>query len=735
MANAATLSLNVPAITALCKGNRGSIIYVSAGPPSNFLGLSADFYVDANTGLYYGPKINDSLWPSTPVFTLNNPVSSYPLILVPGATTIAIPAYNINTNTIYLSSNYSGILGGINNALTGDNSFILGSNITASITGFTLVNNLSSTSSVFTSAGNSDQWNSDYVNSLANSARWTSSYLNLTSNSAAWTSSYSNLTANSAIWRSTYSTMSANSGNWQTTYNIVNAFSYLTYTYNAPVSSIIPAHGTNTATGSASNVGGGNFNNATGCYSSVLGGVCNTASGYYSNITGGFGNSAINVYANVAGGVRNTASGYGSSIGGGTGNNASGYNAAIAAGFTNTASNSSAFIGGGKFNTASGIRSVVVGGLNNTASGNYSFVAGGSANDTKGFANTFILGSNLSAIQANTTYINNLSVQGTLNVNGSINAGTASTSTFNSLNVINGVTVGGTLSGAGSSTFNSLNITNNTTVSGTLQVAGASTLNSLGVTNNATVGGTLGVTNNATVGGTLGVTNNATVGGTLGVTSNATVGGNVGIGTSSPNVPLSFGTSVNGAPGQPNILRLFDTGSSTTSYGFGISPGTLNVFSPYSALFTVGNQVSALYINSNGNVGIGTITPNQALTVNGNVSATGNITATGNINSSGTTSAGAPTKTVTDADYTVLDGDCGGTIYMNSTAAHNVTIASATVRNGFQVTIIRTNTGDVTFTGGTINQAYSLTKLSARYSAATLTWNSTFGWVLFGDLA
>jgi hypothetical protein len=51
---------------------------------------------------------------------------------------------------------------------------------------------------------------------------------------------------------------------------------------------------------------------------------------------------------------------------------------------------------------------------NNLASGNYSFIAGGSANNTNGFSNTFILGSNISASQANFTYVNNLSVQGAL---------------------------------------------------------------------------------------------------------------------------------------------------------------------------------------------------------------------------------------------------------------------------------------------------------------------------------
>lgn len=83
-------------------------------------------------------------------------------------------------------------------------------------------------------------------------------------------------------------------------------------------------------------------------------------------------------------------------------------------------------------------------------------------------------------------------------------------------------------------------------------------------------------------------------------------GSKVGIGTTTPGSPLSFGTSVVGAPGQANIIRLFDTGS--TSYGFGISPSTLNIVSPGNTLFT-NNSLSAMYIDSYGNVGIGNTNP------------------------------------------------------------------------------------------------------------------------------
>lgn len=445
---AATLSLNVPAITALCTGQRGSIIYAASGTPYNIYntylgtpGLSGDFYIDTATGFYYGPKT--TTWPTTPIFTLNVPTSAYPLVLVSGLTGYVIPTYG--NNTVSLSGSNLGILGGTNNFLSGSNSFILGSNITAYLTGFTIVNNLSG-NTLFDIAGNSIQWNTAYSNSNTTSAAYTAATTLVDTNSAIWNNAYSALTSTSASWNSTSSTVLTNSGNWNTSWSVISSLGYVTYTYVPASSSIIPSYGTNTAPGLVSNVDGGNYNHALSAYSSVLGGRCNTASGGYSNITGGFSGLASGCYSNIAGGVCNTASGYGSSIGGGTGNCAIGYNTAIAAGAYNTSSCCSSFIGGGKFNTASGVRSSVVGGYCNTASGNYSFVAGGSGNSTAGFINTFILGSNLSATQPNTTYVNNIvtqgsaTVAGTITSSGSVGIGTTPYAALTVVGQISGVT-------------------------------------------------------------------------------------------------------------------------------------------------------------------------------------------------------------------------------------------------------------------------------------------------------
>ena len=153
----------------------------------------------------------------------------------------------------------------------------------------------------------------------------------------------------------------------------------------------------------------------------IGGGLSNKilSTAYYSVIAGGSQNCVNNTGSTISGGYKNIVSGQptGITISGGRQNTASGSYAYIGGGCTNNAS-TYALVVGGCCNTASGNCSSIVGGSNNIASGIFSFVAGGSANDTKGFANTFILGTGLSALSANYTYVNNLSSQGTVNALG-----------------------------------------------------------------------------------------------------------------------------------------------------------------------------------------------------------------------------------------------------------------------------------------------------------------------------
>lgn len=93
-------------------------------------------------------------------------------------------------------------------------------------------------------------------------------------------------------------------------------------------------------------------------------------------------------------------------------------------------------------------------------------------------------------------------------------------------------------------------------------------------------------------------------------------GGNVGIGTATPVAPLSFGNTVG------DKITLYGQGS--TTYGFGITGGTLQVHSPdVNSRIVFGYGSSAAFtetmrVQGNGNVGIGTASPVDPLHVKGN---------------------------------------------------------------------------------------------------------------------
>ena len=220
------------------------------------------------------------------------------------------------------------------------------------------------------------------------------------SNSAEWNDAYSIIVSNSAAYLSAVDlSFLSVSGNWNNAYTSWNGasatsvvafndtrFSKLSstaYTLVDATNSIKPVKGTNTASGSYSNVTGGQYNTASGSYSNVAGGQSNTASNY-SSVLGGRSNSATG-FSNVAGGY---------------GNNASGDHSNISSGYNNTASGTFSFVGGG---------------CCNIASGGYSSIIGGSYNNSNNQSNTFILGSNITALSANFTYVNNLSSRGTVN--------------------------------------------------------------------------------------------------------------------------------------------------------------------------------------------------------------------------------------------------------------------------------------------------------------------------------
>ena len=167
------------------------------------------------------------------------------------------------------------------------------------------------------------------------------------------------------------------------------------FKYNVNSSGIEPCLGSNNASGAYATIGGGAINTASGSKSTVGGGSSNIASSSYGTIGGGAINTTSSAYSTVGGGQDNIASCTYSTVGGGQGNIASELNSTI---------------GGGRSNTANGLRATIGGGYSNLASGLYSSVLGGRYNNTNNCNNAMIIGSEITANRACTTFVNDLSV-------------------------------------------------------------------------------------------------------------------------------------------------------------------------------------------------------------------------------------------------------------------------------------------------------------------------------------
>ena len=137
--------------------------------------------------------------------------------------------------------------------------------------------------------------------------------------------------------------------------------------------------------------------------------------------------------------------------------------------------------------------------------------------------------------------------------------------------------------------------------------------------------------------------------------------------------------------------------------------------------------------DASGNVGVGTLTPNVALTVVGSISATGSIVA-------GIVNSGSNFNLQSGTSYVIQPTDNGIVIGTTTSSSFSALPSnSLTYPAGFQVGVLQLGTGRISlFTAssgipGNANGAY---KTRAQYSIGSIMYTgSATGWVAFGDLA
>jgi hypothetical protein len=398
--------------------------------------------------------------------------------------------------------------------------------------------------------------------------------------------------------------------------------------------STVGGGGANTASGSNSAVMGGMFNKASGLSSSIIGGEKNLASGGFSTAAGGRSDTVKAVYggaaagytnkvgdattdtgAFVGGGVNNTVSNKYGSVGGGKGNLVSSDYSSIGGGNNNQTFGNYSSIGGGYLNAAAGAYSAIAGGKENVATGQYSFVAGqnntanglanavggGNANISRGDYSTipggygndaagdysFAAGKSASALydgcfvwkDASEGYFSaSAPNQFLIKAEGGVGIGTNAPAT--KLDVIGDLRVS----------------------DGIIKSSGNFILVDDSYSYAEVYGGALSLNTSATV---------APPAGGIYAEGDILTSGNVGIGATSPQTKLEVAGSIRSTyPDNPSLY---------TDIYYHISQGPTIEGHGFSKLSLAPDGATAMTLQSDGKVGIGTTSPGQKLDVNGSL--------------------------------------------------------------------------------------------------------------------
>ncbi|MEW6752420.1 MAG: hypothetical protein AB1505_15760 [Candidatus Latescibacterota bacterium] len=188
--------------------------------------------------------------------------------------------------------------------------------------------------------------------------------------------------------------------------------------------------------------------------------------------------------------------------------------------------------------------------------------------------------------------------------------------------------------------------------SGKVGIGNTAPSNPLTVTGNADITGNLAI-------GTASPSNRLTVAG------NGDITGNLGIGTNAPRYLLDMG------PGLGQKLAVYQSAAGDAFYGFGISSGTLEIHASSANTSAPPRMV----VKNDGNVGIGTGTPSERLTVQGNIKLNTGALIFPDGSSFTTAQMGGTASGVNNTGTASISGTTGIELRTNSAARLNVTQA------------------------------------------------------------
>ena len=212
-----------------------------------------------------------------------------------------------------------------------------------------------------------------------------------------------------------------------------------------------------------------------------------------------------------------------------------------------------------------------------------------------------------------------------------------------------------------------------------------------------------------------------------GIISMAAFGGTVGIGTTTPTSKLSVAGTISAT----NLVNGIVVGGSTLTGNVSLTAGSNITLTPSGSTITVASTAS-------GGGGVTTSAANTwtaTQTFSGGINVSAGATFTSSVESNTGYRVGAGAINAQTTGYSLVAGDNGKIITINSASAVTLTAGTAVGTTGFSCTVIQLGAGQVTIAGSsTTLNSFSGLKLAGQHAAATILCYATNTFNVAGGL-